>query len=163
MMSFIQLIRRKECWQEGTRARALRRMTRLDDVSERVLYLLVVCALSEHLPLPPSPSSRTTPCLTVRSASTPPKTPPSTPRAEHAPAARESFTSKAGAALKPDSEKSTTEHIGDTLKGKADSAASTAQPESEKSYTQQAGDAVSGNSNENSVRAPRSTHCVACN
>jgi hypothetical protein len=84
---------------------------------------------------------------------------PSTPRADRAPAARESFTSKAGAALKPDSEKSTTEHIGDTLKGKADSAASTAQPESEKSYTQQAGDAVSGNSNENSVRAPHSTLC----
>jgi hypothetical protein len=52
VMSSIQLIRRKEYWQEGTRARVLRRMTRLDDVSERVLYLLVVCALSEHLPFP---------------------------------------------------------------------------------------------------------------
>ncbi|KAI0690117.1 heat shock protein 9/12-domain-containing protein, partial [Cytidiella melzeri] len=60
---------------------------------------------------------------------------------------RESFTDKAGAALKPDSEKSTTEHIGDKFKGTADSAASSAQPNSEKSYTQKAGDAMSGNSN----------------
>lgn len=59
---------------------------------------------------------------------------------------RESFTDKAEAKLKvrysplvhveivadpvfqPDSEKSTTEHFGDKLKGHADSAASTAQP-----------------------------------
>lgn len=61
---------------------------------------------------------------------------------------RESFTDKAEAKLKPDSEKSTTEHFGDKLKGHADSAASTAQPASEKSYTQKIGDAVSGNSNE---------------
>jgi len=61
---------------------------------------------------------------------------------------RESFTDKAGAAIKPDSEKSTTEHFGDKLKGNADSAASTAQPSSQKSYTQKVGDAVSGNSNE---------------
>ncbi|KIP05107.1 hypothetical protein PHLGIDRAFT_108674 [Phlebiopsis gigantea 11061_1 CR5-6] len=60
---------------------------------------------------------------------------------------RQSFGDKAEAKLKPDSEKSTTEHIGDMFKGKADSAASTAQPASEKSYTQQAGDALSGNSN----------------
>jgi hypothetical protein len=126
--------------------------------SPNAFFIFWSCARYQSICLFPSPSSRTTPCLTVRNAPT-----PSTPRADRAPAARESFTSKAGAALKPDSEKSTTEHIGDTLKGKADSAASTAQPESEKSYTQQAGDAVSGNSNENSVRAPRSTHCVACN
>lgn len=43
--------------------------------------------------------------------------------------ARQGFTDKASAALKPDSEKSTTEHIGDKFKGKADSAASTAEPE----------------------------------
>ena len=64
---------------------------------------------------------------------------------------RQSFTDKAGAALKvrsarvhgvawhrlltvasalqPDSEKSTTEHFGDMFKGKADSAASTMQPQ----------------------------------
>jgi len=62
---------------------------------------------------------------------------------------RQSLTDKAGAALKPDSEKSTTEHLGDKFKGTADSAGSTAQPESEKSYTQKAGDAVSGNNNNN--------------
>ncbi|KAI0339776.1 hypothetical protein BDW22DRAFT_1335618 [Trametopsis cervina] len=60
---------------------------------------------------------------------------------------RESFTDKAGAALKPDSEKSTTEHFGDKLKGNADSAASSVQPSNEKSYTQKAGDALSSNSN----------------
>jgi len=48
----------------------------------------------------------------------------------------------------PDSEKSTTEHIGDTLTGKADSAGSTLQPQGEKSTTQKMGDTVSGNSNE---------------
>ncbi|KAK7019329.1 heat shock protein 9/12-domain-containing protein [Favolaschia claudopus] len=62
---------------------------------------------------------------------------------------RQSLTDKAGAALKPDSEKSTTEHMGDSLKGTGDSIASTLQPSSEKSTTQKAGDAVSGNSNEN--------------
>jgi hypothetical protein len=58
-------------------------------------------------------------------------------------AGRESLTSKAGAALKPDSEKSTTEHFGDKLKGNADSAASTLQPQSEKSTTQKVGDTFS--------------------
>ncbi|KAJ3519277.1 hypothetical protein NM688_g9323 [Phlebia brevispora] len=60
---------------------------------------------------------------------------------------RQSLTDKASAALKPDSEKSTTEHIGDKFKGNADSAASSVQPSSEKSYTQQIGDAFSSNSN----------------
>ncbi|WVQ75677.1 hypothetical protein IAR50_005306 [Cryptococcus sp. DSM 104548] len=64
-------------------------------------------------------------------------------------AARQSFTDKAGAALKPDSEKSYLEQAGDTIKGKADSAASSGQPQSQKSYGQEIGDAVSGNSNEN--------------
>ncbi|KIJ67797.1 hypothetical protein HYDPIDRAFT_107294, partial [Hydnomerulius pinastri MD-312] len=49
----------------------------------------------------------------------------------------------------PDSQKSTTEQVGDTAKGWTDSAASTLQPQSEKSNTQKAGDTVSGNSNEN--------------
>ena len=43
--------------------------------------------------------------------------------------------------------------MGDTVKGKADSAASTAQPQSDKSVTQRVGDAVSGNQNETQVRA----------
>ncbi|EPQ57223.1 hypothetical protein GLOTRDRAFT_58429 [Gloeophyllum trabeum ATCC 11539] len=63
---------------------------------------------------------------------------------------RQSFTDKAEASLKPDSEKSFTEHVGDKFKGKADSAASSAQPQSEKSYTQKAGDTLSGNSNNDS-------------
>ncbi|KAF7793876.1 hypothetical protein EIP86_004998 [Pleurotus ostreatoroseus] len=60
---------------------------------------------------------------------------------------RQSLTDKAGAALKPDSEKSTTEHIGDKFKGNADSAASSMEPSSQKSYTQKIGDAFSSNSN----------------
>ena len=54
--------------------------------------------------------------------------------------------------LQPDSEKSTTEHMGDKFKGKSDSAASSLQPQSEKSTTQKVGDAFSSNSNENQVR-----------
>ncbi|KAI0744234.1 heat shock protein 9/12-domain-containing protein [Daedaleopsis nitida] len=61
---------------------------------------------------------------------------------------RQSLTDKAGAAMKPDSEKSTTEHMGDMFKGKSDSAASSMQPQSEKSTSQKAGDAFSSNSNE---------------
>ncbi|KAG8747121.1 hypothetical protein FRC10_002170 [Ceratobasidium sp. 414] len=64
-------------------------------------------------------------------------------------AGRQSFTDKAGAALKPDSQKTTTEQAGDHLKGTADSIASTLQPNESKSGSQQAGDVVSGNSNEN--------------
>ena len=56
--------------------------------------------------------------------------------------------------LQPDSEKSTTEHFGDMLKGKTDSAASSMQPQSEKSTSQKMGDAFSSNSNENQVRDP---------
>ncbi|VDB90034.1 unnamed protein product [Peniophora sp. CBMAI 1063] len=65
-------------------------------------------------------------------------------------AGRQSFGDKASAALKPDSEKSTTEHIGDSVKGTTDSVASSLQPQGEKSTTQKAGDTLSGNSNENS-------------
>ncbi|KAG5635864.1 hypothetical protein H0H81_009847 [Sphagnurus paluster] len=61
---------------------------------------------------------------------------------------RQSFTDKAGSALKPDSQKSTTEQAGDYLKGKGDSVASTLQPQSDKSTGQRAGDSLSGNSNE---------------
>ena len=95
---------------------------------------------------------------------------------------RQSLTDKATAALKvrvptlctrqdrpltrrsqPDSEKSTTEHFGDKLSGKTDSAASTFQPQSEKSSSQKMGDAFSSNSNENQVRSfarpiPASSH-----
>ncbi|TFK89077.1 hypothetical protein K466DRAFT_519605 [Polyporus arcularius HHB13444] len=62
-------------------------------------------------------------------------------------AGRQSFTDKATAALKPDSEKSTTEHFGDKLKGNADSAASSMEPQSQKSSGQKIGDAFSSNSN----------------
>ncbi|KAH9942495.1 heat shock protein 9/12-domain-containing protein [Epithele typhae] len=61
---------------------------------------------------------------------------------------RQSLTDKATAALKPDSEKSTTEHIGDKFRGNVDSAQSTMQPQNDKSTTQRMGDAVSGNQNE---------------
>ncbi|KAG6833687.1 hypothetical protein H0H87_002883 [Tephrocybe sp. NHM501043] len=61
---------------------------------------------------------------------------------------RQSFTDKAGSALKPDSQKTTTEHVGDTIKGKMDSAASTLQPNTEKSSSQRASDSVSGNQNQ---------------
>ncbi|KAJ7632806.1 heat shock protein 9/12-domain-containing protein [Roridomyces roridus] len=62
---------------------------------------------------------------------------------------RQSLTDKAGSALKPDSQKTTTEQLGDHVKGTGDSIASTFQPQSEKSTSQKAGDAVSGNSNNN--------------
>ncbi|KAJ3484165.1 hypothetical protein NLI96_g5817 [Meripilus lineatus] len=64
-------------------------------------------------------------------------------------AGRQSFTDKASSAMKPDSEKSTTEHIGDKLKGTSDSISSTLQPESQKSGTQKMGDTFSSNQNEN--------------
>ncbi|KAI0369677.1 hypothetical protein BV20DRAFT_346098 [Pilatotrama ljubarskyi] len=64
-------------------------------------------------------------------------------------AGRQSFTDKASSAMKPDSQKSMTEQMGDSMKGTADSVASTVQPQSEKSTSQQMGDSMSGNSNEN--------------
>ncbi|KAI5892543.1 uncharacterized protein SCHCODRAFT_01171639 [Schizophyllum commune H4-8] len=70
-------------------------------------------------------------------------------------AGRQSFTDKAEAALKPDSQKSTTEQAGDAIKGKTDSAASTLEPNHEKSTSQKATDSLSGNSNEGSA----STSC----
>ncbi|KAF7368667.1 hypothetical protein MVEN_00191000 [Mycena venus] len=62
---------------------------------------------------------------------------------------RQSFTDKAGAAMKPDSQKSTTEQLGDHFKGTGDSIASTFQPQSEKSTSQKMGDTFSSNSNNN--------------
>jgi len=64
-------------------------------------------------------------------------------------AGRQSFTDKAGAALKPDSQKSGLEQAGDYVKGKTDSAASTLEPNSQKSGGQRVGDTLSGNQNEN--------------
>jgi hypothetical protein len=64
-------------------------------------------------------------------------------------AGRQDFTDKAAAAFKPDSEKSTTEHLGDKFKGNMDSAASTLQPQSDKTTGQKVGDTLSGNSNNN--------------
>ncbi|KAF8163456.1 heat shock protein 9/12-domain-containing protein [Crassisporium funariophilum] len=65
-------------------------------------------------------------------------------------AGRQSFTDKAGSAMKPDSQKGTFEQAGDKLKGTADSMASSMQPNSQKSGSQRLGDTASGNSNENS-------------
>ncbi|KAI0655897.1 heat shock protein 9/12-domain-containing protein [Cubamyces menziesii] len=62
---------------------------------------------------------------------------------------RQSFTDKASSAMKPDSQKSFGEQMGDSMKGTADSIASSMQPQSEKSTTQKMGDSMSGNSNEN--------------
>nr|BAN58303.1 heat shock protein 9 [Hypsizygus marmoreus] len=64
---------------------------------------------------------------------------------------RQSFTDKAGSALKPDSQKTTVEQAGDYVKGTADSAASTLTPSSEKSTSQKAGDTVSGSQTEESL------------
>ncbi|KAG8951432.1 hypothetical protein FRC04_006203 [Tulasnella sp. 424] len=64
---------------------------------------------------------------------------------------RESLTDKASAAIKPDSEKSTTEHVGDKMKGTSDSMASSLQPQHEKSTTQKMGDSMSSNSTNESL------------
>ncbi|KAF8482979.1 heat shock protein 9/12-domain-containing protein [Russula ochroleuca] len=56
---------------------------------------------------------------------------------------RQSLTDKAASSLKPDSQKSTPEQIGDKIKGTADSIASKAQPEDQKSKGQQVGDTLS--------------------
>ncbi|KAJ4000224.1 hypothetical protein F5050DRAFT_630492 [Lentinula boryana] len=69
--------------------------------------------------------------------------------------ARESFTSKTKAAVVPDSEKSTSTHLKDKVKGNADDAASAVQPE--KSDTQKAGDAISGNNSESLLDKTKDT------
>ncbi|KAH9978711.1 heat shock protein 9/12-domain-containing protein [Lactifluus volemus] len=61
---------------------------------------------------------------------------------------RQSLTDKVSAAVKPDSEKSNMEHIGDKLKGAVDSAAEKLQPNSNKSTPQQVSDSLSGNSSD---------------
>ncbi|EJD35303.1 hypothetical protein AURDEDRAFT_75451 [Auricularia subglabra TFB-10046 SS5] len=50
---------------------------------------------------------------------------------------RQSFTDKVGAAVKPDSQKTTTEHLGDKFHGK---------PQGEKSFGQKVGDTFTGGS-----------------
>jgi len=50
--------------------------------------------------------------------------------------------------VKPDSHKTTTEQMADHVKGSADSAASALQPQSEKSTSQQIGDSASSGTNE---------------
>ncbi|KAI5369649.1 Putative Heat shock protein 9/12 [Septoria linicola] len=56
---------------------------------------------------------------------------------------RQDTTDKVASAVKPDSQKSTTESLGDKAKGTGDSVAGKAQPEGEKSTFQQASDGAS--------------------
>ncbi|KAJ7172285.1 heat shock protein 9/12-domain-containing protein [Mycena filopes] len=62
---------------------------------------------------------------------------------------RQSMTDKASAAMKPDSQKSTTEQLGDHFKGTGDKMASTFQPQHDKSATQKMGDTVTSSNNHN--------------
>lgn len=62
---------------------------------------------------------------------------------------RQSFTDKISAAFKPDSQKTTTEHLGDKFSGKVDNAASSMQPQGHKSLTQKVGDALTGHGGSN--------------
>ncbi|CAG7849009.1 SubName: Full=Uncharacterized protein {ECO:0000313/EMBL:CCA67377.1} [Serendipita indica DSM 11827] len=62
---------------------------------------------------------------------------------------RQDFSDKVHNAVKPDSQKTFTEHIGDMAQGKADSGLSTLQPQQDKSMGQKAGDALSGQHNHN--------------
>ncbi|EJU04422.1 heat shock protein 9/12 [Dacryopinax primogenitus] len=59
-------------------------------------------------------------------------------------AGRSNITDKISAAVKPDSEKSTTEHIGDAISGKADNVAGKAEGEQNKSTLQSVADKVFG-------------------
>ncbi|KAF9454638.1 hypothetical protein P691DRAFT_717210 [Macrolepiota fuliginosa MF-IS2] len=61
---------------------------------------------------------------------------------------RQSFTNKAESTVKPDSQKSNMEQLGDKMKGTMDSAASSMQPNSQKSDTQHLGDSMTGGANE---------------
>ncbi|KAF9475866.1 hypothetical protein BDN70DRAFT_883198 [Pholiota conissans] len=63
---------------------------------------------------------------------------------------RQSFTDKAGSAMKPDSQKGTFEQASDKMKGTMDSAASSMQPNSQKSGSQRMGDSMTNNSSGNS-------------
>ena len=79
-------------------------------------------------------------------------------------AGRQSFTDKVGAAVKPDSEKTTTEHFGDKFHGKMDNAKGTMEPQGEKSYTQKAADTVTGGhggaTNNNSSLMDKAKHAL---
>jgi len=59
-------------------------------------------------------------------------------------AGREPLSDKVSAAVKPDSEKSTVEHFGDAISGKADNAAGKAEGDSNKSTLQSVSDKVFG-------------------
>ncbi|CAK7904601.1 hypothetical protein CAAN1_13S00606 [[Candida] anglica] len=61
-------------------------------------------------------------------------------------AGRQSLGDKVSAAVKPDSEKSTPEHIKDSVVGSVDNAAGHATTDNNKSILQQASDAVFGES-----------------
>jgi len=62
---------------------------------------------------------------------------------------RQDFSDKVHDAVKPDSQKSLTEHVGDMAQGKGDSALSSLQPQQDKSASQKVGDAFSGQQNHN--------------
>jgi hypothetical protein len=59
---------------------------------------------------------------------------------------RQSVGDKVSAAVKPDSEKSTPEHLKDKVAGSVDNAAGHGTPEEDKSILQKASDAVFGDS-----------------
>ncbi|KAI5816638.1 heat shock protein 9/12-domain-containing protein [Pyronema omphalodes] len=59
---------------------------------------------------------------------------------------RKDFTSQMGDKLKPESQKSTTESIGDTMSSTYDRAAAAVVPDSQKSTTQKMGDSMRGSS-----------------
>ncbi|KJA27469.1 hypothetical protein HYPSUDRAFT_198220 [Hypholoma sublateritium FD-334 SS-4] len=65
-------------------------------------------------------------------------------------ASRQSFTDKAGSAMKPDSQKGTFEQAGDKIKGSMDNMASSVQPNSQKSGSQKMGDSLTNSSSGNS-------------
>ncbi|KAI3404367.1 hypothetical protein KGF56_002888 [Candida oxycetoniae] len=60
---------------------------------------------------------------------------------------RKDIGDKIESAIKPDSEKSTGEHLKDTVTGKADNLAGKGQSDNDKSWTQKASDAVFGSDN----------------
>ncbi|CAN3354957.1 hypothetical protein DICA3_C18998 [Diutina catenulata] len=59
-------------------------------------------------------------------------------------AGRQNISDKVASAVKPESEKSTLEKIGDSVKGTMDNITGAATPDSEKSASQQASDKVFG-------------------
>jgi hypothetical protein len=65
---------------------------------------------------------------------------------------------KAAAAVKPDSEKFTSEHIGDKIKGQVDSIASKVQPKDQKSMGQKVGNLLSSGYGKDGPFFPSSSH-----